>query len=45
MALRSFRMHKLRTMIKDAEKITGPVLAEEGDARITAVGRFCASSA
>jgi lipopolysaccharide/colanic/teichoic acid biosynthesis glycosyltransferase len=27
-------------MIKDAEKATGPVLAEEDDARITVVGRF-----
>jgi lipopolysaccharide/colanic/teichoic acid biosynthesis glycosyltransferase len=27
-------------MIKDAEEATGPVLAEEGDARITTVGRF-----
>jgi len=38
--LRPFRVHKLRTMIKDAEKTTGPVLAEEGDARITTVGRI-----
>ncbi len=33
-------MYKLRTMIKDAEKLTGPVLAEEDDPRITRVGRF-----
>lgn len=37
--LKPFHIHKLRTMIKDAEKTTGPVLAEEGDTRITAVGR------
>ena len=36
----SFRMHKLRTMVKDAEEASGPVLAEENDARITSVGRF-----
>ncbi len=27
-------------MVKDAEKLTGPVLAEEDDPRITKVGRF-----
>jgi exopolysaccharide biosynthesis polyprenyl glycosylphosphotransferase len=36
--MRPFRMHKLRTMVKDAEEACGPVLAEESDARITAVG-------
>ncbi|MCX6363574.1 MAG: sugar transferase, partial [Actinobacteria bacterium] len=35
-----FRMHKLRTMVKDAEEACGPVLAEENDARVTAAGRF-----
>jgi exopolysaccharide biosynthesis polyprenyl glycosylphosphotransferase len=34
-----FRMHKLRTMVKDAEGDCGPVLAEENDARVTAAGR------
>ncbi len=38
--MRLFRIHKLRTMIKDAEKACGPVLAEPGDERITRVGRF-----
>jgi exopolysaccharide biosynthesis polyprenyl glycosylphosphotransferase len=38
--LKPFRIHKLRTMIKDAERATGPVLAEEGDARITRVGHI-----
>jgi exopolysaccharide biosynthesis polyprenyl glycosylphosphotransferase len=38
--LRSFRVHKLRTMVKDAENATGPVIADEGDPRITRVGRF-----
>jgi lipopolysaccharide/colanic/teichoic acid biosynthesis glycosyltransferase len=35
-----FSVYKLRTMVKDAEKLTGPVLAEEDDPRITKVGRF-----
>jgi lipopolysaccharide/colanic/teichoic acid biosynthesis glycosyltransferase len=38
--LRPFRMHKLRTMVKDAEAVSGPVLAEPDDERITRVGRF-----
>jgi len=38
--LKPFRVHKLRTMVKDAEEATGPVIAEEDDARITNVGRF-----
>jgi lipopolysaccharide/colanic/teichoic acid biosynthesis glycosyltransferase len=35
-----FHMHKFRTMRPDAEKYTGPVLAEKEDPRITRVGRF-----
>ncbi len=35
-----FRIIKFRTMVKDAEKISGPVLAAEGDPRITKVGRI-----
>lgn len=35
-----FHMHKFRTMRPDAEKYTGPVLAETDDPRITRVGRF-----
>jgi exopolysaccharide biosynthesis polyprenyl glycosylphosphotransferase len=38
--LHSFRVFKLRTMVKDAEKLTGPVLAEEDDPRITRIGHF-----
>jgi exopolysaccharide biosynthesis polyprenyl glycosylphosphotransferase len=38
--MRPFRVHKLRTMVPDAEADCGPVLAEEGDRRITGVGRF-----
>ncbi len=38
--LEVFRLHKLRTMIRDAEAETGPVLAEERDARVTAAGRI-----
>jgi exopolysaccharide biosynthesis polyprenyl glycosylphosphotransferase len=37
---RVFRMYKLRTMVLDAERFTGPVLAHEYDERITPVGRF-----
>jgi len=35
-----FKIYKFRTMIPDAEKISGPVLAEDKDPRITSVGRF-----
>ena len=35
-----FEMWKFRTMRPDAEKLTGAVLAAEGDPRITRVGRF-----
>jgi exopolysaccharide biosynthesis polyprenyl glycosylphosphotransferase len=38
--LKTFRVRKLRTMIKNAEQATGPVLAKEHDTRITAVGRL-----
>jgi exopolysaccharide biosynthesis polyprenyl glycosylphosphotransferase len=38
--LRPFRVYKLRTMVKDAEKHSGAVLAEESDPRVTGVGRF-----
>lgn len=37
--LRPFDVLKLRTMIKDAERASGPVLATEDDPRITPVGR------
>jgi len=37
--LKPFRVHKLRTMVKDAEKHSGAVLAEEDDERVTRVGR------
>lgn len=35
-----YNLYKFRTMIKDAEKLTGPVLATEKDSRITAIGLF-----
>jgi len=35
-----FVMYKLRTMRRDAEAESGPTLAEDGDERVTAVGRF-----
>ena len=37
--MKPFRMHKLRTMVRDAEDDSGPVLAEENDARVTPAGR------
>ncbi|MGB9802293.1 sugar transferase [Desulfofundulus sp.] len=37
---KTFRVYKFRTMIRDAEKQTGPVLAGEKDPRITPVGRI-----
>jgi len=35
-----FTMLKFRTMIRDAEKQTGPVLASEEDQRVTRIGRW-----
>jgi exopolysaccharide biosynthesis polyprenyl glycosylphosphotransferase len=35
-----FTLYKFRTMIKDAEKQLGPILATENDPRITKVGRL-----
>ena len=37
--MRPFRVHKFRTMVRDAEKATGPVLAADNDPRVTPVGR------
>jgi exopolysaccharide biosynthesis polyprenyl glycosylphosphotransferase len=35
-----FKMHKFRSMFKDAEAKTGPVWATSNDPRVTSVGRF-----
>jgi len=35
-----FTLYKFRTMVKDAERQLGPVLATENDSRVTKVGRF-----
>ena len=35
-----FQIFKLRTMIDNAESVTGAVFAQKGDRRITSVGRF-----
>ena len=35
-----FRVYKFRTMRVDAEKYSGPILAQENDPRITPLGRF-----
>lgn len=37
---RRFRLYKLRTMVQDAERNTGPVWAKENDPRCTRVGAF-----
>jgi len=37
---KSFKTIKFRTMSKEAEKYTGPVLSSEDDPRITKVGKF-----
>lgn len=37
---KEFTMYKFRTMIKDAEKTTGPILAKKDDTRITKVGKI-----
>lgn len=38
--MRPFNVHKFRTMVRDAEARSGPVLADEDDPRITPFGRF-----
>jgi lipopolysaccharide/colanic/teichoic acid biosynthesis glycosyltransferase len=38
--LRPFKLLKFRTMVRDAERESGPVLATEDDTRVTPVGRF-----
>jgi len=35
-----FTLYKFRTMVKDAEKIVGPVLASRDDPRVTKVGKI-----
>jgi lipopolysaccharide/colanic/teichoic acid biosynthesis glycosyltransferase len=37
---KTFRIHKLRTMVGQAEEATGPVWASRGDPRTTPVGRW-----
>lgn len=41
---KTFRIYKLRTMVKNAEAITGPVFAQSHDPRVTRVGRFMRKS-
>lgn len=43
-ANKRFKLYKFRTMIVDAEKHTGPVLASEKDPRITPLGNFLRAS-
>ena len=38
--LRPFTLYKFRTMVRDAEALTGPVLAGDEDPRVTPFGRF-----
>jgi exopolysaccharide biosynthesis polyprenyl glycosylphosphotransferase len=38
--MKPFTVNKFRTMVRDAEAASGPVLAEAGDPRITPLGRF-----
>lgn len=37
---KTFTLYKFRTMVKDAEKVTGPVWAKEEDPRCTMIGGF-----
>ncbi len=37
---KKFKVYKFRTMIEDAEKKTGPVLATDQDSRVTPIGAF-----
>ncbi len=41
---KEFELYKFRTMIVDAEKKTGPVLAADNDDRITALGKLLRAS-
>lgn len=41
---RVFHIIKLRTMVVDAERTTGPVWARRNDPRVTALGRFLRAS-
>ncbi len=41
---RIFQMYKLRTMVQDAEKATGPVWAKADDPRVTPLGRWLRKS-
>jgi lipopolysaccharide/colanic/teichoic acid biosynthesis glycosyltransferase len=42
---RIFKAMKFRSMIRDAEKVTGPVQAVENDPRVTKVGRILRATA
>lgn len=37
---RTFRLLKFRSMVQDAEQLTGPVLTQQDDPRVTRIGRF-----
>jgi len=37
---KTFTLYKFKTMVNDAEKHTGPVLATANDPRVTGIGRF-----
>lgn len=39
-----FKIYKFRTMVKDAEKKTGPVWAKKNDPRLTILGKFLRDS-
>lgn len=41
----NFHQFKFRTMVYEAEKTTGPVLAQEGDERVLRIGRFLRKTA
>ena len=36
---KTFTLYKFRTMVKDAEKMVGPVLAKQDDPRVTKIGK------
>jgi exopolysaccharide biosynthesis polyprenyl glycosylphosphotransferase len=38
--LKPIRVIKFRTMVRNAEELSGPVLAEDSDPRVTPIGRF-----
>jgi lipopolysaccharide/colanic/teichoic acid biosynthesis glycosyltransferase len=42
---RNFHQYKIRSMVREAEQLTGPVLSQEGDERVLWIGRLLRKTA